>query len=379
MRRFLFLFAIVLGFAGFASAQFGGITVPPSGDNQHSITTQYIGPILISVDYHSPNVHAPNGDDRRGKIWGTLVPYGMASLGFGTCGKDCPWRGGANENTVFTVSHDVKVQGQPLKAGSYGLHFIPGENEWTIIFSKNSTAWGSFFYDAKDDFLRVTAKPEKSEYHEWLTYEFTDRETDHATVALKWEDLQLPWTITVDNISDVYVDKISQELKNSPGFTWQNWDAAAQYCLTSKSHLDLGLQWAQKASSDPSVGQENFTTLSTLSQLQAANGKTAEAQTTLDRALNHPTAGPLDLHFFARSLIQQKKIDDAVKVFELNAKRHPGMWPTEVGLTRAYSAKGDYKEALKHANLAKQQAPDENSRKSVDTLISTLQQGKDVN
>src|SRR5260370_219164 len=96
----------------------------------------------------------------------------MGNLGFGTCGDQCPWRGGANENTVFTTSHDIKVQGQPLPAGSYGLHFLPGRDEWTIIFSKNYTSWGSFFYDAKEDALRAKAKPPKSDYHEDLTYWF---------------------------------------------------------------------------------------------------------------------------------------------------------------------------------------------------------------
>ena len=376
MRRLLLSFIFAIGFAGLASAQFPGVTLPPSGDNQHSIATQYIGPIQITIDYHSPNVHAPDGTDRHGKIWGALVPYGMANLGFGTCGDQCPWRGGSNENTVFTVSNDVKIQGQPLKAGSYGLHFIPGQTEWTIIFSKNSTAWGSFFYDVKDDALRVTAKPEKSDYHEWLSYEFTDRETDHATVALKWEDLQLPWTITIDNIADVYVTKIKQELENSPGFTWENWVSAANYTMTSKSHLDLGLKWAQQAVNGSIASQENFTTLSTLAELQKANGQTAEGEKTMNLALNHRTANPLDLHFFARGLMAQKKTDEAVKVFELNAKRFPGVWPTEVGLTRAYSAKGDLKEALKHAKLALAQAPDPASKGNVQNLITTLEKGE---
>src|SRR6476660_1612235 len=145
-------FLFVLGIAlGVSAQQFGSLTLPPSGDNQHAIVTQYIGLVQVSVDYNSPDVHAPDGSDRHGKIWGGLVPYGMANLGFGTCGDQCPWRGGANENTIFKVSHDVKVQGQPLKAGAYGVHFIPGENEWTIIFSNNSTSWGSFTYKPSED------------------------------------------------------------------------------------------------------------------------------------------------------------------------------------------------------------------------------------
>lgn len=382
-RRLKFVLLILglmaVGLTGPAFAQFGGITIPPSGDNQHSIVFQYIGPVKLSIDYSSPNVHAPDGTDRRGKIWGTLVPYGMTNLGFGTCGDQCPWRGGANENTVFTTSNDIMVQGKPLKAGSYGLHFIPGETEWTIIFSKNYTSWGSFTYDVKEDALRVTAKPAKSDYNEWLTYEFVDRDTDKATVALKWEDLQLPFTVNVTNISDVYVEKISDELRNSAGFTWQNWDQAAQYCLQSKTHLDQGLIWAEGAVSFPFIGQENFTTLLTLSQLQAANGKQAESQKTLDKALNHVTASPIDLHTYARSLQTQKKTQEANQIFALNAKRFPNQWPTEVGLARMYSAQGNYKEAIKHAQIALKQAPDALNKTNLENMIKTLQEGKDVN
>jgi hypothetical protein len=96
---------------------------------------------------------------------------------------------GANENTVLRVSHDVLIEGKPLAAGSYGLHALPGESDWTLIFSNNSTSWGSFFYKESEDALRITVKPAKSDYREWLTYEFTDRQPDRATVQLAWEDL----------------------------------------------------------------------------------------------------------------------------------------------------------------------------------------------
>ena len=155
--------------------------MPPSGDNQHSVVTQYIGPVAVTIDYRSPNVHGPNGEDRTGKVWGALVPFGMANLGFGTCGDDCPWRGGANENTVLAVSHDVEIEGQRLPAGRYGVHFIPGPEAWTLILSRNSTSWGSFFYDAKEDQMRVPLKPAKAAYTEFLTYEFTDRQPDRAS------------------------------------------------------------------------------------------------------------------------------------------------------------------------------------------------------
>src|SRR5688572_16133035 len=214
-------FAVAVALAAPVAAQPAVVTLPPDGDNQRSTVTQQIGLVRVSVDYYSPDVHSPTGEDRTGKIWGTLVPYGMANLGFGTCGDQCPWRGGANQNTVFTTSHDIEVQGQPLPAGSYGLHFLPGPEEWTVIFSRNSTSWGSYYYDAKEDALRVTAKPEKGDFREWLTYEFVDRRPDRATVALMWENLRLPFVLTVEDPAGVWVESLRRELRSNPGFDWR--------------------------------------------------------------------------------------------------------------------------------------------------------------
>src|SRR5271170_2319632 len=172
--RLLLASSLAFGIAGAALAQIPGLTLPPSGNNQKAVVTQFIGPVEISIAYSSPAVHGPDGKDRRGQIWGKLVPYGMSNLGFGN-GKPAPWRAGANENTVFAVSNDVEIEGKALPAGRYGLHMIPGPDEWTLIFSKNSSAWGSFFYEEADDALRVTVKPHKHEYREWLTYEFASR------------------------------------------------------------------------------------------------------------------------------------------------------------------------------------------------------------
>jgi tetratricopeptide (TPR) repeat protein len=375
MHRRLIALALAAALAPAALAQ--NLTLPPSGDNQKSSVSQNIGPVQVTIDYSSPNVHAPNGDDRRGKIWGTLVPYGLTNLGFGTC-KECPWRAGSNQNTVFTVSHDVKIEGQPLPAGRYGLHMIVNPDEWTLILSKNADSWGSFFYDAKEDALRVKVKPAKSEYNEWLTYEFIDRDTDHATVALKWEDIQVPFTIKVDNIADLYLSKVRNELRNSQGFSWQNWDAAAQYALQQKRFTDA-LEFADVAVNRSFVGNENFQTLSTLARAQEGAGKAAEAKATYDKAINHPTARALDIHQYARQLLAAGKKAEALAAWELNAKRYPNQWPVHVGLARGYSAVGRYKDALKEAKLALAQAPDELNKKSLADAITKLEAGKDMN
>lgn len=119
----------------------------------------------------------------------------------------------------------MKIDGQPLPAGKYGLHMLAGEREWTIIFSRNASSWGSFTYDQAEDALRVTVTPEKAPYREWLTYDFIDRKPDRATVALLWEELRVQFTITVDDMPTLYIDNMRRELRNFPGFRWQEWQA----------------------------------------------------------------------------------------------------------------------------------------------------------
>ena len=123
--------------------------------SQHAVVTQRIGITDVTINYHRPVVN-------KRKVWGGLVPYGDV------------WRAGANENTTIAFSDPVSVEGKTLPKGTYGLHMIPGENEWTVIFSKNSTSWGSFTYDQKEDALRVAVKPQSTDFHEALTYDFDD-------------------------------------------------------------------------------------------------------------------------------------------------------------------------------------------------------------
>jgi tetratricopeptide (TPR) repeat protein len=351
------------------------LSQPPSGDNQRSTVTQQIGPATVSIEYSSPRV-TRGENNRRGKIWGTLVPYGMTkNPGFGTC-KECPWRAGANENTLFTATSDVKVQGQLLPAGKYGLHMVPGKDEFTVIFSKDTKAWGSFFYDPAHDQLRVNVKPVATPYREFLTYDFTNREPAKATVALEWEELAIPIEIAVDNAPALYVARMREELTGSTGFDWHNYQQAADYALRSKVAPEQALAWATTASDASQGGNENFGTLMTLSRAYAANGKADEAAKTQEKALNDPSAKPLDIHQAGRALLAEGKKDEAMKIFKLNAKRFPNQWPVHVGLMRGYAALGDNKSALAEAKLALAQAPDEGNKKSLAGMIERLEKGQ---
>lgn len=365
---------------GVTAALAQGLTLPPSGDNQKSIVTQYIGSIAhVTITYNSPDVTAPDGTDRRGKIWGELEPYGLNNLGFGTATAS-PWRAGANQNTTITFSHDMTVQGKPIKAGTYGFHIILEKDKpWTLIFSNNSTAWGSYFYDEKEDALRVEAQPQEAPYHEWLSYEFIDRKPSSTTVALYWENLMVPFTIAVPDIDQLYLTKIRQDLQNAPGFSWQNRIAAVQFCLARKINLEEALTWAEAASTNSFIGQENFTTLSTKAAVLQALNRTAEADATMKKAINHSTASPFEIHAYGRQLISLGQKEKALEVFEFNAKRFPKTWPVNVGLARGYSAVGNYKSALKFAKLAHAEAPDQLNKDSMKAAIEKLEKGQDIN
>jgi hypothetical protein len=362
--------------AGLAYSQ--SVTLPPSGNNQRAAVTQHIGLVTVTVDYSSPHTVSPTGEDRRGKIWGKLVPYGMYDLGFN--GRTGPWRAGANENTVFTVSHPVKIQGQALPAGRYGLHMIAGEKEWTIIFSKNSTSWGSFSYDPSEDALRVQATPAQAPFREWLSYEVVERRPDRATMALEWDELRVPFTIEVADPVGLYEANMRNELRDQAGFTWQGWNAAANYLLQQNRDLDLALKWAEMAvSSSNGIGQANFVTLSTRAQILDKLSRADEAKAVMAAALDLPGTTALEIHQVGRQLLAQGKKAEAMAVFQKNQKRFGDAWPIHVGLARAYSAMGDYKTALEHAQKALSQAPDDLNKNNLAGAVEKLKQGKDMN
>ncbi len=143
---------------------------------------------VITITYSRPGVKGR-------KIWGDLVPYGMAPGNKYSKDKPFPWRAGANQNTTIEFNKDLLIEGKPLPAGKYGIHMIPGEKDWVIIFSKKSDAWGSFTYDQAEDALRVTVTPVKAPHEEWLMFGFDDLAGTSATAYLHWEQLKVPFKI----------------------------------------------------------------------------------------------------------------------------------------------------------------------------------------
>jgi tetratricopeptide (TPR) repeat protein len=353
-------------------AAWSQMTLPPSGNNQKSEVSQYLGLVKVTINYSSPDVAGR-------EIWGKLVPYGLNNLNFGKSSDQnpSPWRAGANENTVITFSHDVEVEGKPLKAGSYGLHMITGPEDWVIIFSSNTGAWGSFSYVPSEEVLRVTVKPVPCEHNEFLTYEFTDRLQNSATARLKWEKLSVPFKISVPNGDDLYVQKLREEFTGIKAFfNWINGVAAINFCANKKINLEEALAWSQ-GYIDRNI--KYFPIYNAKGNVLAAMGKQADADAVMKEAINLPDATAGQIANYGRTLITQKREKEAIPVLELGLKRFPGN-PIALGAVgRAWAANGDNKKALKFMQDALKAETVASNKTTIEGLIKKLEKGESIN
>jgi tetratricopeptide (TPR) repeat protein len=199
-----------------------------------------------------------------------------------------------------------------------------------------------------------------------------------ATIALLWEKLMIPFKVSVD-LDKLQLESFRRELRGERSFNpgWQPYHQAARYTLDRNIDLEEGLQWADQAINDRSVGEANFTTLSTKAEILTKLGRAAEADSLMKKAL--PLGNMQQLHHCGRQLLAQKKNKEALEVFKMNFQKNPNQYTTLMGLTRGYSANADYKNALKYANMALPVAPGQQAKKQVETMIDQLKAEKDVN
>lgn len=368
MKKLLTIVPALL-FSAFIMAQIP-LTVLPSGGNKKASVSERIGLTDVVIHFDRPGVKG-----REGKIWGQLVHTGYTDQGFGNT-KSAPWRAGANENTVFSFSTDVMIEGKPLPAGSYGFFIAYNPASCTLIFSRNHTSWGSYYYDPAEDALRVEVKPVSlATSVEWLKYEFSNQTENSAVVSLQWEKLSIPFRIEVDYIKE-QLASFRRELRTEKGFIWQSWDQAASWCVQRNVNLEEALRWTD-SSTHNFGGEKSFTAWSTRAQVLQKLGRGPEAAAAMKTAL--PYGSMNEIHQYGRQLLGLKMPKEAFDVFKTNYEKYPGQYTTLMGMTRGYSALGDYKNALKFANMALPLAPDANNKNSVLTMIDKLKESRDVN
>jgi hypothetical protein len=363
MKNFL-LFIIAIIYLQEASAQ---MDLPPSGGNPRARITEEVGITDITISYTRPDV---NG--REGKIWGNLVTYGFSTSSFITNKNTSPWRAGANENTTISFEHDVKLEGRPVKAGTYGLFMAVWPDSVILILSNQSNAWGSFYYEEKYDALRVTVKPIKLEKSvEWLKYEFIEQKEKSCTIALLWEKLMIPFKIEID-VDNIVINRLREQVISQKGFNQLNLVAAANYCLNKNINLEEALSWSQRA-----AGFKSYSTLRTLAIAYEKLNRLKEADSVMVEALTMATTA--QYIGYGRTLITQKRADKALEVL-LNGKTKFGdVFAVNNGLMFGYAAKADYKNAIVYATKAMAQAPNDAAKKTLEDQIAKLKEGKDVN
>jgi tetratricopeptide (TPR) repeat protein len=311
-----------------------------------AMVMQRVGVSNVTVHYHRPSVN-------NREVWGALVPYGAV------------WRAGANDNTTIRLSDDARVEGQPLAAGTYGVHMIPGRDKWTIAFSNVSTAWGSFTYDPAEDALRVEVEPQPSEFDERLRYSVDEVDNTRATVALHWEKLRVPFTVEFAT-NDLIVAKIERDLRHLPQFSWQGWNSAAGWTLQNGHALDKGLEWAERSITMNENGQNLTTKMAILTRLDRAD----EAKPVEARILEIGNEAQINALGYTH-LFQLQNPQRAVEVFRKNTVDHPESWNVWDSLGEGLAATGDKAGAIEYYSKALAMAP-ENQKARIEGVLNGL-------
>lgn len=364
--RYLFIYIILL-VSSTAVAQALRI---PQNTNIPCLTGTKVGVTDIEIRYNAPGVKG-----REGKIFGTPVAhYGYAVLGFGS-DMPSPWRAGADECTVMSFSTDVKINGQPLPAGKYAFFIEVQPDSSVLIFNKNYAAWGSYFYRKDQDVLHVTTIQKKNQpvMQERLAFQFSNHTNHSIDISLDWERWSFPIHVEVD-VKATVLEDIRRQMSGAIGFDPASLEAAAQWCVDNHTNYAQALTWITSATDPQLGGRTSFVALSVKSRILKKMNQDKEANEIMKIAIENATV--MELHSYARQLLNEKKLPEALTLFQKNFDKYKGAWPTNAGMMRIYSAMGDLKKALYYAKAAVIQAPDEPTRKFLQSAIKSLEEGK---
>ncbi len=346
--------------------------IPAVGFNPRASISEEVGITSISIKYSRPGVKG-----REGKIWGGVVANDFGTFSFISNRNTSPWRAGANEATVISFEHDVKVEGMNLKAGSYALFMAMGTDSVLLIFSRETEAWGSFYYREADDVLRVKVKPialDKSV--EWLKYEFIEHKEKSCVIAMQWEKLSVPFKVEVD-VDNIVLARIREQAIGVKGFISANWLQASMYCFDKNINMEEALGWARRAVSGQPFGQSGFDAYKNLATGYEKLNRLSEADSVMNTGLS---IANISQHIsYGRALLVQKRKDRALDIMLAARAKYGDVYAVNNGLSFAYSAKADYAKALEYANKALVQAPAPQLKTGINANIEKLKAGKDIN
>ena len=310
-KRISLLVAMVgflLASVAYVAAQQPPVQIKPIRPSQKASVMQTIGVTDITITYSRPPVKgrtifadAPASMEARAKGEATLDNQNERKPGEPIVPYNHVWRAGANEATLFQVTDDVLINGQPLKAGSYSLHTIPGKDEWTVIFNSDPGQWGSFSYDSKKDALRVKTKAQMvADNQEWLMYSFDPVTENSAQVNIRWEKLKVPFTVEVKDVKAAWRAHADELMAANPTnevlplqvantyANWKNWDEALKF-------VDQSIKLKQ-----------TFRNMSAKANILWAAGRKEEAMAAADAAIAKGKADKVDTAAFEKRVADMK-------------------------------------------------------------------------
>jgi hypothetical protein len=350
IERTVLCAAVMLLGAASADAQSALLTLPDL--SQHARVTQRIGLTDITIDYHRPLAAGR-------KIFGALEPYGEV------------WRAGANYNTTFEITDSVRVEGRLLAKGIYGLHMIPGASSWVIIFSKNSTSWGSFTYDSTEDALRVRVAPQTIPHVEALTYSFDDPKPSSVVVTMRWDDVAVPMRLEIDT-PHLVAQQLRLQLRGRAQTEWQSWEEVANYLLESSLDATEALRYA-----DQSIQiEDRFENEMTRARALRVLHRNAEADSAQSRAIG--MGNQAQIYSFARTLQRLGQQRAALDIFLQDSRKHPGTSTSHLEAARLAVAASDYRQAVIEIKAALALASPA-MKGPLQQVLAQLQDGVDIN
>jgi hypothetical protein len=311
LKRLSLLKLIILlgvGCAGDAFAQQPPLAIKPIRPSQKASVMQTIGVTDITITYSRPPVKgrpifadAPPDMEARAKGEATLDNQNERKPGEPIVPYNHVWRAGANEATLFQVTDDVLINGQPLKAGSYSLQVIPGKEEWTIIFNNDPGQWGAFSYDAKKDALRVKTKAQAvSDNQEWLAYGFDPVSENSATVNLRWEKVRVPFVVEVKDVKAAWRKHADEMMAANPNAEQLPLQVGQTY------FRDKNYEEALKFVNQSIKIKETFGNLQAKANVLWAMGKKDEALTVADAAIAKGKADKANTAAFEKRVADMK-------------------------------------------------------------------------
>ncbi len=209
-----------------------------------------------------------------------------------------------------------------------------------MILNKESTAWGSFFYDQAKDAVRFTTRPQAGEFQEYLAYTFESPGPAGVTLTLHWEK--------VSGADSHRRRHAGRGLGQPAAATAQPARASSGRASRRRRRGAPGTTptWTvrRRGPTAAIAMNRNYQTLRAKALVLERKGEAAAAAALREEAMKVATEA--DINAYGYELMGAGKVDEAIAIFRKNVADHPASWNTYDSLGEALALKGQTAEAV---------------------------------